>query len=257
MNLSARFFFLLLAALPLLPAWGQQKGPRYELRMVLAERKEMTASLDARPDTAAAALLAPYKARVDSLMTPVLGTSEVYMSAGRPESLLSNWVADVLREASARHGRKANVGLCNMGGLRASMPKGTVTRGDVMAIAPFENRLCILSLRGSDLLELMQQIAAVRGEGVSGMRLVISKDGRLLHGTVNGAPVEPERLYTVATLDYLAEGNDKMTALKKAVSRQMTNRLVRDVLMDYIVEQEKLGRRLFARLEGRITVDEE
>ncbi len=256
MIVSARLFYLLLALVPLLPITAQTKAPRYEMRTVTAERKEMTRSLDASPDTAAAALLAPYKLRVDSLMAPVLGMSEVYMRAGRPESPLSNWVADVLRETSAHYGRKADVGLCNMGGLRSSMPKGKVTRGDVIAIAPFENRLCILSLRGSDLLELMRQIASVGGEGVSGLQLAISKDGRLLQGSVNGAPVEPDRIYTVATLDYLAEGNDKMTVLKKAVSRQVTNHLVRNVLMNYIVAQNELGRRLFARTEGRITVVE-
>ena len=49
------------------------------------------------------------------------------------------------------------------------MPKGKVTYGDVLEIAPFENRLCILSLDGRKLTELMEQIAAVGGEGISGV----------------------------------------------------------------------------------------
>lgn len=232
------------------------RAQRFELKSVTAQRFEITSRLDQTPDREAEALLAPYQGEVDSLMAPVLGFSSVQMRSGRPESLLSNWVADVLREASVRYGRKADMGLCNMGGLRSAMPKGKVTRGDVLAIAPFENMFCVLSLRGADLQTLMEQIAAVGGEGVSGVRLEITPDGNLIRASVDGKPINPEKIYTVATLDYLAEGNDKMEALRNAVSRQLTTRPVRDVLIDYIVEQDKQGRRLTARLEGRITVKE-
>lgn len=232
------------------------RAQRFELKSVTAQRFEITSRLDQTPDREAEALLAPYQGEVDSLMAPVLGFSSVQMRSGRPESLLSNWVADVLREASVRYGRKADMGLCNMGGLRSAMPKGKVTRGDVLAIAPFENMFCVLSLRGADLQTLMEQIAAVGGEGVSGVRLEITPDGKLIRASVDGKSINPEKIYTVATLDYLAEGNDKMEALRNAVSRQLTTRPVRDVLMDYIVEQDKQGRRLTARLEGRITVKE-
>ena len=57
---------------------------------------------DVHPDTDAVALLAPYKASVDSVMYRVVGTSEMTMDKGAPESLLSNLVADVLREAAVQ-----------------------------------------------------------------------------------------------------------------------------------------------------------
>ena len=81
---------------------------------------------------------------------------------------------------------------------------------DVYEILPFENALCVLTLRGADLRHLFENIAARGGEGVSGVRLTISADGRLLDCSVGGLPVDEERTYTVATLDYLAEGNDGM-----------------------------------------------
>jgi ribosomal protein S11 len=43
------------------------------------------------------------------MMSPVLGESEVAMRADRPESLLSNFVADVLREGSLRVGKMADI----------------------------------------------------------------------------------------------------------------------------------------------------
>ncbi|MCM1109554.1 MAG: 5'-nucleotidase C-terminal domain-containing protein [Clostridium sp.] len=224
---------------------------------ITPRRYEVTRALDAGIERELLDMMEPYTRVVDSLMSPVLGESRVYMSAARPESLLSNWVADVLRMSSVRAGVKADIGLCNMGGLRAAMPEGEVTRGDVLAIAPFENRLCVVTLTGSDLLELCRQIAGVHGEGVSGLRLEITPDGRLLKARVNGRRIKPGRRYTIATLDYLAAGNDKMLALKDAVERRDTPLAVRDVLMDFIRGEQEHGRKLNAKMEGRITVKEQ
>ena len=63
---------------------------RYELEEVKAGRYEVTNRLDARPDSGAVRVVAPYRHAVDSMMSPVLGESEVAMRADRPESLLSN-----------------------------------------------------------------------------------------------------------------------------------------------------------------------
>ena len=41
-------------------------------------------------------LISNYKSAVDVVMSQILGKSAVYMDASRPESLLSNWVADVM-----------------------------------------------------------------------------------------------------------------------------------------------------------------
>lgn len=225
---------------------------QYKVEGVKWGRYEVTKEWDARPDSMALRTVAPYRHAVDSLMSPVLGESEVAMRAARPESLLSNFVADVLREASVRVGKKADIGLCNIGGLRSTMPKGKVTYGDVLEIAPFENRLCIVSLNGDKLMELMEQIAAVGGEGISGARLVITKDGRLLSAEVGGRPIDANNLYVVATLDYLAEGNDKMYALKEHLFKKETKISVRDLIMETIRREHDQGRKITAKIEDRI-----
>ena len=153
---------------------------------------------------------------------------------------------------AVRVGKMADIGLCNIGGLRSTMPKGKVTYGDVLEIAPFENRLCILSLDGRKLTELMEQIAAVGGEGISGARLVITGDGRLLRAEVGGKPIDPNGIYVISTLDYLAEGNDKMYALKDNLSKKVTNIAVRDLIMESIRRTAAQGDKITARMEGRI-----
>ena len=228
------------------------QAQQYKVRSFCWERVEVTSRLDAKPSAEAAALVAPYKASVDSMMAPVLGLSRVAMSAGRPESLLGNWAADVMVEGGTATGLEpADMGLVNVGGLRNNMPEGIVRRGDIMLISPFENRVVVLEMKGSDVLELMQNIAAVRGEGVSSsVRMEISADGRLLSCTIGGKEIDPHRTYTIATIDYLAEGNDRMTALKKALKRHETGNLARDVMMEYVLKHRVID----SKLEGRIII---
>ena len=219
------------------------------------KRIEVTSALDAKPDSQALAIIAPYKISVDSVMSPALGMSRVAMNARRPESLLSNWAADVLVEGSTATGLPAaDMGLVNIGGLRNNMPKGIVRRGDILQISPFENSLVVLELKGKDVLKLMQNIAAVGSEGVSSsVRIVISKDKKLVRATINGKEISRKHTYTIATLDYLAEGNDKMYALKKAKKRHETGQKVRDVMMENIIKHRIID----SKMEGRITISEE
>lgn len=211
---------------------------------------------DAHPDTEAVTLLAPYKASVDSMMYRVVGTSEMTMDKGAPESLLSNLVADVLRGAAVQVlGKPADMGLMNMGGLRNILSGGEITCGNIYEILPFENSLCVLTVKGSVLKELFASIAARKGEGVSGVRLEITKDGKLLSGIIGGKPVDDNKLYTVATIDYLADGNDGMNPLAKAEKRDCPPGVtLRGLFMEYVEQQTKAGKKITSRMEGRITV---
>ena len=215
-------------------------------------RVEVTSKWDSMPSAQAAAIVAPYKASVDSMMAPVLGLSRVAMSARRPESLLGNWAADVMVEGCTATGLEpADMGLINVGGLRNNMPEGIVRSGDIMLISPFENRLVVLEMKGRDLLKLMRNIAAVKGEGVSSsVRMEISADGELLACTIGGKEIDRHRTYTVATIDYLAEGNDKMYALKKAKRRHEIGILARDAMMEYVVKHRVID----SKIEGRIRI---
>ena len=227
-------------------------GCLHAQRVITTESIEVTRRLDETPDPASQAIMERFKPAVDSVMAPVLGLSKVGMNAARPESLLSNWAADVMVEFSDfLDGKRADMGLVNVGGLRNNMPEGVVRRGDIILISPFDNRLAVVQLRGTDLLGLMQDIAAVGGEGVSReVRLVISGDGKLIDAKVGGKPIEPERIYRIATLDYLAEGNDKMYSLKKAVKLDVSNLFTRDCMMQSI----RRAKTITSAIEGRIIV---
>lgn len=66
----------------------------YEVASMDRSRLVVDARYDARPDAEAMAFIAPYQREVDSLMFPVVGETTHQMATGRPESELSNLLAD-------------------------------------------------------------------------------------------------------------------------------------------------------------------
>lgn len=232
--------------------------PTYYVTKVEGRMQPIDSSLDAKPDAGAVALLAPYKAKVDSIMFRVVGTAEMSMDKGAPESLLSNLVADVLREAAVQTlGKPADMGLINMGGLRNILTEGPITCDNIYEILPFENSLCVLTLTGASMKELLSDIAFRHGEGVSGVKMEITKRGRLLKASVAGRPIEDDSLYTVATIDYLAEGNDGMATLPLAKKRECPKgATLRGLFMQYVEKQTAAGKKITSRMEGRITVQD-
>ncbi|NDV64041.1 5'-nucleotidase C-terminal domain-containing protein [Bacteroides sp. 224] len=211
---------------------------------------------DHSPDNKALAIVAPFKAKVDSIMSPVIGESEMNMEAKRPESLLSNLIADVLRDATIPHiGHPADLGIINIGGLRSSLNKGKITFGNVYEILPFQNTLCIVYIKGKNLKELMQNIVSVGGEGVSNLELIANKQ-EIVSVKIGGKPIDDEHIYEVATVDYLAEGNDKMIALQKAERKEyIATEAVRDLFLKYIKALHAEGKGVTSRIEGRIQLN--
>lgn len=230
----------------------------YRVTSVERSRILVDKRYDAVPSQAAQAFMAPYKQRIDSLMSPVVGQAASYLYATGPESPLSNLLPDVLMWGAQRYGERPDFAIYNIGGMRAAFAAGDVTVGDVLDVAPFENKICFVTLTGEQVLELFGQIASSYGEGVSrGIELVIEPDGRLRSARLNGKEFEKDAKYRIATIDYVAQGNDKMVAFKKATdvnSPQEESNNVRYLIMDYFREKAGRGEAVDARIEGRITV---
>ena len=128
----------------------------------------------------------------------------------------------------------------------------------MLDVAPFENKICFVTLTGDKVTELFRQIARRGGEGVShGVELVISKDGELLSARLHGKEIDPAASYRVTTIDYLAEGNDGMSAFKSgtdlnAPKDEKNNS--RFVIMDYFKAMEAQHVEVSSKTEGRIIV---
>ena len=233
----------------------------YQLTNVERTRIIVDSRYDLNPDEAAAKFLAPYKRVNDSIMGPIVGQVAHNMHPQRPESDLSNLLADILVWAAKDYNEQPVLGVYNMGGIRADLTKGDVTYGDVLDVAPFENKICFVTLTGEQLMELFAQIAATGGEGVSkGTELVISQDQKLLSAKLHGQEIDPKAEYRVTTINYLLEGNDKMTAFRKGTNKvapEEASNNTRFLIMNYFRDKSAKGEVVDSKVEGRIVVNSE
>ena len=231
----------------------------YEVTGFERSRILIDSTYDTAADEAVADFMKPYKRQVDSIMSPVVGISAEYMAADRPESNLSNLLTDILVWAGKDYGERPDFAVYNIGGMRSAFAKGEVTYGDVLDVAPFENKICFVTLTGAKVKELFAQIAAAGGEGVShGVELVITKDGRLKSARLDGREIDTEARYRIATLDFVAQGNDNMTAFKSATdvnSPAGKDNNVRFIIMKYMQEKMKQGMSVSSKTEGRIKIE--
>ena len=251
-----QLIYCCLASAALLPS---SCSTGYEVTGFERSRILIDSTYDTAADEAVADFMKPYKRQVDSIMSPVVGISAEYMAADRPESNLSNLLTDILVWAGKDYGERPDFAVYNIGGMRSAFAKGEVTYGDVLDVAPFENKICFVTLTGAKVKELFAQIAAAGGEGVShGVELVITKDGRLKSARLDGREIDPEARYRIATLDFVAQGNDNMTAFKSATdvnSPAGKDNNVRFIIMKYMQEKMKQGMSVSSKTEGRIKVE--
>ena len=255
---NPRFMAMVLASMALLTT-SSAFAQKYKVAKVERTRILIDKRWDAQPDAEAAAFLAPYKSKVDSIMGPVVGTTAHDMTRHRPESELSNLLCDILVWGGKAFNEQPVFAVYNMGGIRSNLPKGKITVGDVNDMAPFENKICFLTLTGEKVTELFQQIAHRGGEGLSqAVRLVITKDGKLASASIHGEPIDLAKTYRIATLDYLAEGNDQLVAFKSGtdvLSPKRKENNVRYIIMDYFREMQKQGKSVESKIEGRCVVE--
>ena len=236
----------------------------YYLTSVERSRIIIDNRYDQNPDEKAIAFLAPYKKVNDSIMAPVVGKVAHNMHATRPESDLSNLLSDILIWASRDYKEQPELAIYNMGGIRADLTKGDVTYEDVLSVAPFENKICFVTLTGKQLMQLFRQIAYRGGEGVSkGVELVITSaeiGGELVSARLHGKEIDPQADYRVCTINYLLEGNDGMDAFTKGTNKvapQEASNNTRFLILNYFQDMMKQGIVVDAHVEGRITVIKE
>ena len=86
---------------------------------------------------------------------------------------------------------------------------------------------------------------------------IISKDGKLLSAKLNGKDIDPEADYRVATIDYVAQGNDKLEAFKSATGMKSPSGAddnVRQVIVKYMKAKMAQGEDIDSKIEGRIII---
>ncbi len=204
-------------------------------------------------DPALVSLIAPFRDRMDEEIREVIGDVDGVLSKAWPEGTLGNFATDAMLWAANRtHDRPIDMALTNNGGLRVPIGPGPITMGQMYELMPFENMLSVLTLSGSQVQELCDQLAEKRGEPIAGFsfRIVSQGQERIAQDVlVGGEMLDPTAQYRLVTNDYMANGGDSFSALEAPLSRTDLPVLVREAFIGYIREVGTLQ----PKLEGRIT----
>ncbi len=203
-------------------------------------------------------VLSDYKDRVEGLLKEKIGTAaDTFPNAmsRKAETAIGDLVADAMKSLTAAQG--VDFAINNGGGIRADLPAGDVTKKSVFTVLPFDNTVTVLKLKGADVQALFDFIVTTPGKGafpqVSDgvsftINLVTNKAENVL---VGGNPIDPAKVYTIATNNYMADGGDGYVAFKNAINRYETSTYQRDALIQYV---QKLGKPLVPQINGRITL---
>ncbi len=199
-------------------------------------------------------LVAPYKAKKELSMNVVIGEAVETMEVGKPESKLTNLVADILLTEGRKYISDVDMAVTNIGGIRRTLFVGPITVGDVFEILPFDNSLLVFEYKGSDILALADAVAVKGGESIAGMTLTI-RDGKAEDVKVGGEEVDSDRVYKVVSTDYLSWGNDQLCPLANYINSTPLNMMMRDAMFDYITCATIKGEKISAKLDNRIIVE--
>jgi 2',3'-cyclic-nucleotide 2'-phosphodiesterase (5'-nucleotidase family) len=175
----------------------------------------------------------------------------------QPDLPLGNLVADALRaKGSDYFGVPMDFAITNYGGIRIPMPEGAVTLDDIESMFPFKNYMCYAKVRGEGLQRLFAQLAKTQAfQPVSGARVKV-KAHELVEAEVGGKPIDPKRLYNVATIDFLLSGGDQIAIGALAEDVILTPVLIRDVMLEYVQAMETKGKTIDYESDGRVVMED-
>lgn len=226
-------------------------------QLVKAKRADYAINNDLAVDSTVIKTYLPYKQQLDSEMNQILGYSEVAMIKNNdlPETILGNFFSDAVFEQALKNDPTIDFSMpSTKGGIRVDVPKGAIKLSNIFELMPFENELVAFTLKGTDVQELINFIAASNGQPVAGIRLKII-DKKPSDVLIQGKAFDPKKKYRVLTSDYIASGGDNALGFKNPIDKKVLGLKVRDAIISYVKENQAAGKKLNPKLDGRITKD--
>lgn len=207
-------------------------------------------------------IFADYQEDVDTVFNEIIGQTTILLQGDREfvrrqETNLGNLVTDAILSAT-----EADLVLTNGGGIRASIEPGNITRKDIFEVLPFGNLIAVKDVPGSAIKEMLEFSARLYPESnggflqVAGITFAIDETKeplmRIHDVKINGEKLDPAKIYSLATNDFVAAGGDDYKLL---ANYPITAELIslEEALADYIID---IGGLVTAKEEHRIRIEE-
>jgi 5'-nucleotidase/UDP-sugar diphosphatase len=239
----------------------EEKDGKRSVKWVPMFRFIDTASVT--PDPESQAMVDAFQSKLDTELGVEIGVTEVVLDSRRnvvrgEESAMGNLIADAMLDATG-----ADIALANGGGIRGDTTYDAgvkLTRRDILTELPFGNATTVTELPGSQVLAALEngvsqvENGAGRFLQIAGATIVYDVSApagaRISEAMIGGEPLDINKVYKVATNDFIMAGGDGFSALgggKVIVDKGNGNLMANDV-MDYVT---KLGK-VTVGVEGRI-----
>lgn len=170
------------------------------------------------------------------------------MNAYLQQPLSAMAVGSLTAEAMRRQMR-SDFGLHNGGGVRMGLGAGSLTYGKIFEALPFDNYVTQITLTGAQIVKLAQTLAYAGSRGnvtqFANLRLVGEKSGIPQVVDAKGQPLDPARIYTLSTTDFVVEGGDGAHVVLDGLSQDAiisSEVSARDAAAEFIAAQFAIGK---------------
>lgn len=205
------------------------------------------------PDPMALKLVDYAESKVESIVNSHIGTSQTDLlrkQNDEGESNLGNLVTDAFRTVMG-----AEIGITNPHGLRDDIQAGDIKWGQIFSALPFNNHTVTVTMSGQDLYDLLEQQWMGPYNNIlqiSGITYAYNPDKPLGHKIISiqhqNAPLDKNKVYTIATSDFMASGHGVFSVMKRAKLVRIGN-IDHEIVIDYI---KHLPQPFTSQIQGRI-----
>ncbi|MES2432174.1 MAG: 5'-nucleotidase C-terminal domain-containing protein [Bacteroidota bacterium] len=208
---------------------------------------------DQKPSNELTTLLKPYSDSVSKSMSDVIAVAGMTLEKKSPEGTLNNILTDaMLYMAKEKYQTNVDAAFLNYGAIRLpSIAPGDITMGEIFETAPFDNVLVLQKIPGSTLQQVLNIAAAKGGWPCAGMSYQI-KDKKAVNIKIGGVPFNESTVYTMALVDYLANGGDECSMLR-TIPQINNGYLYRDAVIAYFAKLNGEGKQIISKLENRVS----
>jgi len=219
---------------------------------------KMDSTFDKNADLTIETYMYYLKQEKDKKMGQIIGTSKEVLKSLSPISPLSNFLVDMLFEWGNNHLsqkklEKADLALLNFGGVRAALPQGNITIGDIFQISPFDNTVAFVYVKGSELRKMFAGFTEKRNAPMANVQ-TIYQNGRLISYTIGGTPLEDDRVYTIVTINFLALGGDEFLNQVSFESVSYLDVLLRDVFIEGVRNKTAQNIEIEGVMDNRVII---
>lgn len=236
-NALLRYFVLILTVFSLLSC-AEKK-----LYLSKIEGKQLPISETLSQTNSIENFIEPYRKHIDKDLNTVLAFApENIDKKGEWQTKIGNLQSTITLAAATkmfqlRENKNVDICLLNNGGIRAIINKGNITTRTAFELMPFENNLVVVSLKGENILEMVNYIIKERKpHPLAGLTFTIDKSSAPKNILIQNEPLNLQKIYYVATNDYLYNGGDNMNFFKKGIQLYDLDYKIRNIWVDYFKE---------------------